>query len=344
MISPHNGRHPLEILGIDKSTSLSEARKKQRQFNLAHHPDRGVVDEITRDELSRINAFITKWAAAEREGIDFDFELGSPPIVEEDPFVEFEEQKREARNKAASKYPPKNGDDVRITKSIDLDKLNSDRTIKITVTGELKVSAFAGKSNFPIRIPENFKSGNTLKLNGKGKPGLFGGIDGDLYITLLIREEAPPPPRPTPPPPPPRPTPPSNNQDPDIFEIVTPVNEVGDKKKWQIGVAAVIIFIIIRLLSSHNSDSGSTTYSNQTSADQGIAQAPSDTGSGQTSTDSSGGQTSTDNSTTPSPQQTDAPIPDVGAGASGDLGNGSTSTPVAPQTQNSSDPGATGSL
>ena len=344
MTSANGGRHPFEILGIDKTTPLAEARKKQRQFNLAHHPDLGVVDEISQDELSRINAFITKWAAKERDGQEFDFGLGGPELVEEDPFADFEEMKQEAKIKASSKYPPRDGEDIRISKSIDLAKIDSSRIIKVTVTGDLKLSAYAGKTNFPLRVPDGFKSGLTLKLSGKGKPGLFGGRNGDLFITLLVKEARvspppPPPPRPTPPPPPPpRPTPPPNfEQDPDVFENVTQVTDVGDKKKWMIGVAAVIIFIIIKLLGAHGSDPYSGTYSNQTSTDTSGGQTSTDTSGGQTSTDTSGGQTSTGHTPTPVTPS------DSGAGATGDLGNGSGANNPQP-TQSSGDPGASGNL
>ena len=334
MTSADGGRHPFEILGIDKTTPLAEARKKQRQFNLAHHPDRGVVDEIAQDELSRINAFITKWAAAVRDGKEFDFELGGPELVEEDPFADFEEMKQEAKIKASSKYPPRDGEDIRISKSIDLAKIDSSRIIKVTVTGDLKLSAYAGKTNFPLRVPDSFKSGLTLKLSGKGKPGLFGGRNGDLFITLLVREA-----RVSPPPaPPPRPTPTVNTgQDPDVFENITPVTDVGDKRKWMIGVAVVIIFIIIKLLSAHGSVPNAGTYNNQTTTDTSGGQTTTDTSGGQTTTDTSGGQTTTGQN--PATPPTDGPA----AGAIGDLGNGSTTSNVQPS-PSSGDPGASGNL
>ena len=95
-----------------------------------------------------------------------------------------------------------------------------------------------------------------------------------------------------------------------------------------IGVAAVIIFIIIKLLGAHGSDPHSGTYSNQTSTD---------TSGGQTSTDTSGGQTSTGHTPTPVTPS------DSGAGATGDLGNGSGANNPQP-TQSSGDPGASGNL
>lgn len=41
---------------------------------------------------------------------------------------------------------------------------------------------------FTVKIPKGIKNGSKIRLSGEGEPGEFGGINGDLYITILVKD------------------------------------------------------------------------------------------------------------------------------------------------------------
>jgi curved DNA-binding protein CbpA len=322
----------MHILGIDenvkvldlKDTELfSEAKRRQIAFSKKHHSDTGESDPRFIEELKIINQFMSEWGAKVRAGLSFELRKESTPsISEEDVWSDIEQMKEDARARAQSKYSKKNGEDIRITRKIDFERAITNGKIKLSITGELKMSLFATQREHGVEIPHNLKPGGTLKLAGKGMPGLFGGANGDLYITLLsnrIKTE-------TPPPPPPRPTPP--RIDPFDYSRITQVNEVGDKRWWKVGAAIFIIFIMIKLLSglgSSSQDSGIPSTSDQNSAQQ-------------STTDGTNAQATPDVSESPTPEQSTIISGDLGSSA----GDGSTPSPT--ESAVIPDPGATGNL
>jgi len=333
--------HPCDLLNIPRDSSISVARKARIELSKKAHPDKGEPDPKIYDLYQRVNANFSEWEKSKREGREFIIEI--PAIEEEDPFADLVAKKEEVKAQAQSKYKPKNGADIKIKRKIDIEKAVSDGKINISVSTELKSSAFANQNKFEIKIPRNLKSGNTLKLAGKGQPGLFGGTPGDLYITLNSNRSeqpkpsptpprpAPTPPRPAPTPPRPAPTPPRPPR-PEVFPAneVTQINDVGDKNWWKIGIAGVLIFILIRLFSANN-DSNYVPPSN----DQNSSQS-SDHGNSDSS------QNQSNNSGSDQVAPSDAPSEDPNSGATGDI-NSDSVDPNA-QTSNSADPGATGTL
>ncbi len=67
----------------------------------------------------------------------------------------------------------------------------ADLNSKITLTFRqavkgATVSLSAGGKKFKTRIPAGVKNGQKIKLAGKGKPGVHGGRNGDMYLTVTV--------------------------------------------------------------------------------------------------------------------------------------------------------------
>jgi len=44
------------------------------------------------------------------------------------------------------------------------------------------------KKTLSIKIPPGVESGNSLKLNGEGEPGVKSGVPGDLYVVITVKD------------------------------------------------------------------------------------------------------------------------------------------------------------
>jgi len=245
-------QHPCDLLNIPRDSSIAVARKARIELSKKAHPDKGEASPEIYDLYLRVNAYFKEWEDATRAGREFIPK--AEPVEEEDPFADLVAKKDELKTQARSKYKAKNGADIRISRKIDIEKAIAEGKINITVTTELRSSAFANQSKFQLNIPSHFLSGNTLKLSGKGQPGLFGGISGDLFITLNSNKAAPKPsPSPTPPKPSPSPTPPKPKSEPESEAFsrneITQIQDLGDKSWWKLGVAGILIFIVVKMFS-----------------------------------------------------------------------------------------------
>ena len=49
---------------------------------------------------------------------------------------------------------------------------------------------FAQHKKINVKIPPNVKNGAKLRIHGEGNPGFYGGVDGNLYITVKIEPDS----------------------------------------------------------------------------------------------------------------------------------------------------------
>lgn len=104
----------------------------------------------------------------------------------------------------------KNGQDIRTELEIDLKeaKTGTQRVLNIMhkeicphckghrfINGtKCKTCAGTGefelKRRITVKVPSGVKSNSVLRLKGEGNPGFFGGTNGNLYITIKIKEPA----------------------------------------------------------------------------------------------------------------------------------------------------------
>lgn len=244
----NNREDPCDVLGIPRESTIDEARRARKELARKAHPDSPDYDPRNADLLKRVNAYFVEWEQCKRDGKTFLLESNFES--EEDPFADIEEKKNAKRSASQNKYLPKNGEDIRIRREIDLEKALIQGQVQIKVTAELRNSMFTDKANITVKIPPTFSSGKTIKMKGRGKPGLFGGNPGDLYITLVSKKKEPafvtPPPQPTP-------TIKPTYAD-DLYEKppirlseVTPVENIGNQIWWKLALAAMSAFLLLNL-------------------------------------------------------------------------------------------------
>ena len=326
-------QHPCDLLKIPRDSSIAVARKARIELSKKAHPDKGEADPEIYELYLQVNAYFKEWEDATRAGREFIPK--AEPVEEEDPFADLVAKKDDLKSQAQSKYKAKNGADIRISRKIDIEKAIVEGKINITVTTELRSSAFANQSKFQLNIPSHFLSGNTLKLKGKGQPGLFGGVSGDLFITLNSNKAAPPKPSPSPTPPKPSPSPappkPKYEAESEAFSRneITQIQDLGDKSWWKLGVAGILIFIVIKMFSGSDTNEPVTIdYDQETtqSTDSGevIDEIPAE------------------ESTIEDPETTNVSPENSETGATGEVDSEVSESPD--EAENNSDPGATGSL
>ena len=99
---------------------------------------------------------------------------------------EHKEQEAEQQREEGSLNgePSFSGEDIHCDLSITLNESLDGTEKTITLHKENN-----GINEIIVKIPAGIKTGQILKISGKGKPGLSGGTNGDLYIKINILEE-----------------------------------------------------------------------------------------------------------------------------------------------------------
>jgi curved DNA-binding protein len=196
-----------KILGIDKNASEDEIKKAYRKLARKYHPD---VNPDNRDaerkfkEINEANEVLSdpkKRKKYDTYGMDW---------------AKVSDEQHEAWNKAGG-YRSQSQYHTGETQDFDMDDFSDffrsmfgggfsgssythrrSRSIKgqdyhaemhlplRTVFSDSKHTLTVNGKNMRITIPAGIKDGQVIKLKGKGGPGMNGGENGDLYITVMV--------------------------------------------------------------------------------------------------------------------------------------------------------------
>ncbi len=195
---------PYSVLGLSKSASASEIKKKYRQMAKKYHPDANADDKSAAERFSKISAAYELLSDEEKRGqydrgeIDADGNplfhpgaggpyasggQGSPfgggqGFSPEDIFSGiFGNQRHGARTHNIRMK----GQDNHYTLKVDfLDAVNG-ATRRITLP--------SGKS-LNVKIPVGVADGQIIRLKGQGESGIGGGPPGDALVTIEVGEHA----------------------------------------------------------------------------------------------------------------------------------------------------------
>ncbi|MEM9988300.1 MAG: DnaJ domain-containing protein, partial [Pseudomonadota bacterium] len=208
-------KDPYLLLGVSKQASAEDIRKAYRKLAKQFHPDRNPGDAKAEDRFKAISAAFDiigdpeKRAKYDRGEIDADgneqMTMGRNPYgggpygagaggrewqqrtsaggsqgtgFEDisDIFGDFFGN-RAGPGGARAKPRPQRGRDIRYRLNVDF--MDAAR-------GATKRVALANGRTVDVGIPEGLRDGQTLRLKGKGEPGLSGGPAGDVLVETTV--------------------------------------------------------------------------------------------------------------------------------------------------------------
>jgi len=200
-----------KILGVDKNAKEADIKKAYRKLARKFHPDVNPGDSNAEHKFKEINeayevlsdpakrkkydAYGMDWAKVSDEQHEawnraggfggqqqgpFQYQSGGTADFDMDDFSDFFRSMfgggfsgstyRQRRPRAMK------GQDFQAEMHLPLRTAYSDSKHTITVNGK----------NMRITIPAGIKDGQIIKLKGKGGPGMNGGENGDLFITVMV--------------------------------------------------------------------------------------------------------------------------------------------------------------
>jgi curved DNA-binding protein len=207
-----------EILGVKKDSSTQDIKKAYRKLAMKYHPDRNKGDKEAEAKFKKISEAYAVLSDSEKrkqydtfgasgfqqrysqEDIFRGFDLGD--ILKEfglggmgggfrssggqgSPFETFFFQSggpgSGRTSFRSSAQQPVKGNDVTYELSVSLNEILNGSEKTISLRRENKTE------NVSVKIPKGIKSGQKLRLTGKGSPSPYGGPPGDLY--LIIHEQ-----------------------------------------------------------------------------------------------------------------------------------------------------------
>jgi curved DNA-binding protein len=204
-----------EILGVKKDSSTQDIKKAYRKLAMKYHPDRNKGDKEAEEKFKKISEAYAVLSDPEKrkqydtfgasgfqqrysqEDIFRGFDLGD--ILKEfglggmgggfrasggqnSPFETFFFQSGgpgtgRTTFRTTTQQPVK-GNDVTYELSVSLNEILSGAEKTISLRRGNKTE------NVSVKIPKGIKSGQKLRLSGKGSPSPYGGPPGDLYLVV----------------------------------------------------------------------------------------------------------------------------------------------------------------
>jgi curved DNA-binding protein len=205
-----------EILGIKKDSSTGDIKKAYRKLAMKYHPDRNKGDKEAEEKFKKISEAYAVLSDPEKrkqydtfgasgfqqrysqEDIFRGFDLGD--ILKEfglgglgsgfrtsggqgSPFETFFFQGGGPGTAGRTSFrttaqQPVKGGDVTYELSVSLNEILNGSEKTISLRRESKTE------NVSVKIPKGIKSGQKLRLAGKGSPSPYGGPPGDLFLVI----------------------------------------------------------------------------------------------------------------------------------------------------------------
>ncbi len=206
-------KDPYTLLGVGRQASAEDIRKAYRKLAKEHHPDRNQGDKAAEEKFKAVSAAFDivgdpekrrrfdageidaegnervmrggpfsgggAYAGAEAGGFRGRTQNGGPDLGGFDDLSDifgdfFGNQQRAGRRQPRAQK----GRDIRYRLAIDF--LDAAR-------GTSKRVRLSDGRFLDVSIPEGVRDGQTLRLRGKGEPGLGGGPAGDVLVEVSVR-------------------------------------------------------------------------------------------------------------------------------------------------------------
>lgn len=195
-----------EILGLKKGAAPDEIKKAFRKLAVKYHPDKNAGDKKAEDRFKEINEAYAVLSDPQKKS-QYD-QFGSAGFhqrySQEDIFRNFN------ANDIFREFNLGGSDDVfsrifgmgggfRQGGGRSMSRKGQDFEMEVAISfmeafsgGEKRI-AFSreGRSEeLSVKLPAGIASGARLRLSGKGGAGIGGGVNGDLYLNIVVREDS----------------------------------------------------------------------------------------------------------------------------------------------------------
>ncbi len=202
------------LLGVHKRSSKEEIKQNYRKLAKKYHPDANVgkpeMEEIFKDLTVGYDILMDKDKKKKYDRQVVRYNYGAPPKVEKDKTKKYGVKNENAANEfvstilgfgkdatqtiktkasefkvnIASKKIAKKGDNIEAILEIALEDglFGAEKKVSLKAAG--------GKVNtYTVQVPKGIKDGEKIRLAALGKPGKNGGKNGDLIITVKLKEQ-----------------------------------------------------------------------------------------------------------------------------------------------------------
>lgn len=210
-----------EVLGVSESASIEEIKKQFRKLAKKYHPDRNKGDKAAEEKFKEVSeAYETLSDSKKRTEYDTLRKYGAFAGGPQGPYAEgygpsgFDFSNFGNRGGRTTVHFGGTGDvgDMEgwddILSSIlgrtgkgrfdfgsaqQMPKRGNDLTSEISISFRESVNGTTrmlslgrGKSRLKVKIPAGIEDGGKIRLAGQGEPGLYGGPNGDILITVRV--------------------------------------------------------------------------------------------------------------------------------------------------------------
>ena len=202
------------LLGVHKRSSKEEIKQNYRKLAKKYHPDANVgkpeMEEIFKDLTVGYDILMDKDKKKKYDRQVVRYNYGVPPKVEKEKTKKYGVKNENTANEfvstilgfgkdatqtiktkasefkvnIASKKIAKKGDNIEAILEIALEEglYGAEKKVSLKVAG--------GKVNtYTVQVPKGIKDGEKIRLAALGKPGKNGGKNGDLIITVKLKEQ-----------------------------------------------------------------------------------------------------------------------------------------------------------
>jgi len=201
-----------KILGLNRTADEAEIKKAYRKLAMKYHPDHAKGDKAAEEKFKKISeAYAVLSDKEKRQEYDtFGSEGFRQRFSQEDIFRGFdindilrefgfggEAFGREGRGTRFSygtgqPFGGRGRQQAQSVKGSDLiyELPLTLREAAFGTTKDVTIQNQGASERVTVKIPKGMGAGKKLRLAGKGNPGPFGGLRGDLYIQATLMEDA----------------------------------------------------------------------------------------------------------------------------------------------------------
>lgn len=193
------------LLGVNKRSSKEEIKQNYRKLAKKYHPDANVgspeAEEVFKNLTIAYDTLTDKDKKRKYDRLVARYGYGTPPKVSvknseaakeilstilglgKDAKKAFENGAESIKEKINSAKEPKKGSNVEASLDITLEEgfFGTEKKLSLkTVGGKI--------NNYSVQVPRGIRDNEKIRLAALGKPGKNGGKNGDLIITVKMKE------------------------------------------------------------------------------------------------------------------------------------------------------------